>query len=528
MKQRTSRADRYRFEEEEEEDEEEEEEEEEEEGEGEEEEEEGREGAGAGEEGEEQEQEQEQEEQEEVEDELYDEDRPQRTSRPTFNHRARHTHTGSVHPRAFSAEHQRTRSYPFGAPLPKRSRRRSTTPSSDIQAQFEVEPDEGVQFESVPFEDVRSDPNNAGPSGMPRSPSPSTRNHNSPPTHRMDREPPGLPSRRRDVPPDIPVSSQATLVATQVRGISRLPDVGKGTEAPPVQANDSPEIQTQATANANKKTRRKRRINVVDPPIAESEPYRNTRARSRSAEPQLTAASAARSPASSRQNMEVERMEVVEEIEQEVVEETPDAADEVRMQLDVPSEEAAPSYSAGPTYEDEEDVEQLLVPQTVSGNSARSTGAQSSAEVLELDSDDQRVRETLLPNVRHSRSSSAQARQRPGEPSSKPTSASFRHKVYVEDADDDYEDYAASLDLISDALIARKDSLPSSRPSSFGGRNITTRLRSGKTQSKDMNPRPISDAQFIPLSGTRASLEKQPKVEVTQEPVRKLRSRHVR
>ncbi|OCH85468.1 hypothetical protein OBBRIDRAFT_312276 [Obba rivulosa] len=221
--------------------------------------------------------------------------------------------------------------------------------------------------------------------------------------------------------PTFPMSSQVTLVGpvpTQLRPdravthskeARRQPvkaiqvDVAEGqNEAEPV-----PPSQSTPRKAARKKPGR-RRIHVVeDPRIGQDEPYHNTRARSRSRPPEAAFEIQPRRPAARRGKPAApEPVEAEPEgrVQMYAIREEKEAVDgpdrENRERLEEPEIGAVHAMEVDPpvggTYEDEENVEDMLaVAESAPQSGAPSAIVQQSPKE-ELDSDDQRVEQSLF------------------------------------------------------------------------------------------------------------------------------------
>ncbi|KAJ8482706.1 hypothetical protein ONZ51_g5196 [Trametes cubensis] len=440
--------------------------------------------------------------------------------------RARHTLTGPIRERSAPPVEQgrgRVQSAPY--PVRRASSRRS---SRSLEDMGEFAEDEGVELWRD--DDFRPGPEDAGPSGTQRTPTPP-----SPPQRRSrPQRPAAAPiaggQRRRAVRPEVPASSQATLVGpvpTQLRGAANA------AKLPP------PEIAEEAEAPEPKRVAKRRKINHPPVyPVVVLEPLRRTGLGPRSA-PQKTANASAGPSKMSKPASEARP--VAQEDEDENGSEPDDedgngseqeskgdrnSEDDAEEGSDLewldddvlpPNPANAPqSHTTGPTMEDELEVEELVQTSAhVSGHVSPSANPEVS-QSEELDSDDQRSRAKLLPTRPSTRPSKGENRRM--------SQHELRRKELLSrlaTADED-ESLAELLDLTRPADPQRAKSAastsvgteasarqPRAGPSGVQNPVIPVpapRRKLGREETVDST---TSSAPGVPLPGTRASEEKQ-------------------
>ncbi|KAH9890506.1 hypothetical protein C8Q73DRAFT_128619 [Cubamyces lactineus] len=455
---------------------------------------------------------------------------------PPARRRARHTYTGPIRERSAPPVEQgrgRVRSAPY--PI-KRGSDRPSDRSLEEMGEFA----EGV-IQSWRDDDFRPGPEDAGPSGTQRTPTPPP----SPP-QRQERPqrraaapvadgPAAVPKRRSGRNrPEIPASSQATLVGpvpTQLRGAANA------AKLPPREIEEAEE--------APEPRRMAKRRKIQHPPaypVVVLEPLRKTGLGPRSAPQRATNAAAGpskmlkpapKAPPTAQDDDEDENgserddeedngsqqdLEKEDGSEQDVEE---GSEDEWLDDDPPPSPVNAPqSHATGPTMEDELEVEELVQTSAhASGHVSPSANPEAPEEPQseELDSDDQRSRAKLLP---------ARSSARPSEGGSRRLSQhELRRKEFLDrlaDADDD-ESLAELLDLTRPANAQRAKSAASSSASTGAS---APQPRAGPSRTQNQNPvTPVppprrkvrreetvdstaSSAPDVPLPGTRASEEK--------------------
>ncbi|KAI0373155.1 hypothetical protein BV20DRAFT_1119221 [Pilatotrama ljubarskyi] len=317
------------------------------------------------------------------------------------------------------------------------------------------------------------------------------------------------PRANRAGPSQVPMSSQATLVGpvpTQLRGAAAA------AKLPPSQSRSREEEPRPPKVRASK--RRKIVQPPPEPPAVLPEPLRETGTRpSRSTaqkgkQPAQTVA-ARKTASSARPQPPRAQSGTPDDREEE------DEDDEMRSSDEVfePGEAVPQTHGVVPTLEDERFVEDLL--ETSAETSGRVSpddpfAAPSGSE--ELDSDDQRTREKLLPGrqERHSRMSSM--------------ASSSRNALMISRLREMGEmevDFAKTLDLTRPATRERSVSGAMQGAGPSRGPNTLLpehTLRRGVTEGS------TSSLEGVPLAGTRASAHKEQSREYVPPPGTKARS----
>ncbi|KAI0823869.1 hypothetical protein BC628DRAFT_485268 [Trametes gibbosa] len=316
------------------------------------------------------------------------------------------------------------------------------------------------QFEQYLEDDHQPGPGEAGPSRTQRtSPSPAPPRQAAqapvvrPAARVIEKELRAAAHRTRAREPQVPMSSQATLVGpvpTQLRGAAAAAKLPPTTPAGPSHEGDEAPVPVEKRASK----RRKIKAAPPPPPVVVLEPLRRAGVGSRSALQPMARKTAPR-PASPHQAGPSSRAVVTDEQDDE------SSQDDVEM-TDTPQS-------------DEQDVEALLQDANAESNAEVSPSLPEASE--DLDTDDQVSREKLL---RHG----------------------LREQIVD---DDDDEAFAESLDLTVGAPRSRSVSIPGVLFPSAGRAPVTPVPPLRRTNT---NRSTASSALNVPLPGTRASEKK--------------------
>ncbi|KAL7282908.1 hypothetical protein ACG7TL_002325 [Trametes sanguinea] len=424
---------------------------------------------------------------------------PHRGSRP------RHTNAGAA-PRASAPPVEDRRGRVQSAPYPPRSGERMQSMSQDEMGEFaEFMMDDIEPSNDEPY---RPGPEDAGPSGTQRTPPDSPAFQKPPPRPAREAQASTRtgPVRQRAVAgsSQMPMSSQATLVGpvpTQLRGASAAaipPPIGpirRRTEKPRVAHEEEEDDQ------AIQRAAKRRRIRPMpEPPAVELQPLRRSGRGARSALQQASQAAGSSRVAKAAPQKPAPREIPKEAEEEEEEEEEEEGLDDEGEVIEYPEDDVfAPEPEAiGPTFEDEQEVEELV--HATAENSANislsHSPSNSSSEVL--DSDDQRTRARLRPSraqppMAHSRTSSL---------------GSKRQLLITRLAlEDDDEDFADNLDLIRGAAPQQR-APPVGVASGSRAHVFVTPAPRISLRREGTDASSVSSIPGVPLDGTRASEEK--------------------
>ncbi|PCH38508.1 hypothetical protein WOLCODRAFT_136314 [Wolfiporia cocos MD-104 SS10] len=448
--------------------------------------------------------------------------------------RARYTDPASRH--APPVEQGRSTQHPNSFSHPARPSRRSMDFEADEELPFELpgeyEEDDAVLNQLVLDDEERPGPEDAGPSYTQRTPSPSIserikRFHISPQNSGAEQTRPRPRPRRPGMPDDawMPMSSQATMVnptQNQLPRPAELSDTDEETEADArranMRANDrgaeaSPSRRVPEASNgardvqpAAQKPSRGKRIMVVEiPPFAGSPPKSRRR-------PTPVNASAAREADDSREVRANEREQALSpspsatqgrpgdsrspsaEAHVSKGHDIREMGADVRERAPSPSDQDTPQTQENDreTHDDEENVENLLSINIGTSHSSiagsASTKSQSSHPFDVLDSDDERIKQSLF---RQSTSQSLSMRSRLSDRTPK-------SPVSVPSDDSDGDDISRLSRL---SHHATKGSFVSESDQESTVPMTGTRAR----EAKDRETEEIKRIPYTPPSGTRAA-----------------------
>ncbi|CDO71903.1 hypothetical protein BN946_scf184940.g50 [Trametes cinnabarina] len=461
---------------------------------------------------------------------------------PQRGSHARHTDIG-VHPRASASPVEQRRGRVQSAPNPEARTRMSRENMGEFADSDLDEPD------AVAFLGYRPSPEDAGPSGTQRTPTPSP--HSSPAEKGAQqparKEPLPRATRQRSVAQvsQIPMSSQATLVGpvpTQLRGAPVSQQPGRPRADRDEEEEEGPEMRQRAA-------KRRKIQQIPQPPAVELEPLREGGRGARSAPQKVSeaarpikvakAAPSLRKPAQ-KASSRAETTPEGEDAEEEEEEERSAEEEEEYMQVEYDQEEEeeeedeeeeeeeeeddeaaahahvaeAPDFEEddffapkpgvmGPTLEDEQEVEELVQEATDASGFASPAPIRPRSPSEVVDSDDQRTIANLRLRRAAGRPPPLGGRSRAGSVASKRQLLITR--IALEDDDD--ESFAGLLDLTGAAPRERRAQSNSAPLVPPAGHFVTPdprrTLRREGTDASSM-----SSVPGVPLEGTRASEEK--------------------